>query len=148
MPNLQIDSSEVVTLPDRSSLAREAAMRFVAHARDAIQSNSRFSVALSGGSTPRDMLTLLAAPEFASQITWAHVHVFWGDERAVPPDSSDSNYRMARDALLAHVPIPAENVHPIRAELPPEDAAREYDSARSGREWAYRFALSAHSRLA
>ncbi|MBI5031336.1 MAG: 6-phosphogluconolactonase [Chloroflexi bacterium] len=122
-----MSSTLQVVLSDRSLLAREAARRFVALARDAIHAGGKFSVALSGGSTPRDLFVLLATPEFATQVDWARVHVFWGDERAVPPDHRDSNYRMANEALLARVAIPAQNVHRIRAELLPEEAAREYE---------------------
>ena len=123
---MSMSSTSQIVLSDRSALARETALRFGALAREAITTHGTFSVALSGGSTPRDLFVLLAMREFAPQIDWAHVHVFWGDERAVPPDHPDSNYRMANEALLAHVPIPGSHVHRIRAELPPEDAAREY----------------------
>lgn len=126
--NSQENSSPtIIILPDPLALAREAAMRFVSIARDAIEQHDRFNVALSGGSTPRELYALLATPEFAKQIDWARVHIFWGDERAVPPDHPDSNYRMANEALLSHVPILTENVHRIHAELKPEDAAREYE---------------------
>ncbi len=124
---------EIVVLPDRAALAREAAMRFVALAREAITARTlsgvegRFAVALSGGSTPRELYAFLATPEFSSQIDWARVHFFWGDERAVPPDHPDSNYRMAYETLLSRVQLPAQNVHRILAEQPPTDAAREYE---------------------
>jgi 6-phosphogluconolactonase len=70
---------------------------------------------------------LLATPPFASQIEWARVHVFWGDERCVPPDDLESNYRMARESLLDHVPLPPANVHRIRGEAEPEQAAVTYE---------------------
>jgi 6-phosphogluconolactonase len=117
----------ILVVPDRPSLAREAATRFVALAREAIMAQGKFRIVLSGGSTPRELYALLATPEFAAQIDWSRVDVFWGDERAVPPDHPDSNYRMANEALLARVPIPAENIQRIHAELPPNDAAREYE---------------------
>jgi 6-phosphogluconolactonase len=82
-------------------------------------------VSLTGGSTPkRTYSTLAQAP---SHVPWAQVHLFWGDERAVPPDDPESNYGMARDALLAHIPIGAPQVHRMKGELPPEQAAREYE---------------------
>ncbi len=118
---------EIVILPDRAALAREAAARFISLAQQAIAARGRFSVALSGGSTPRVLYVLLASPEYAQQIDWAHVHFFWGDERAVPPDHPDSNYRMANEALLSRVLVPAQNVHRILAEKNPDDAARAYE---------------------
>jgi len=84
-------------------------------------------VALAGGSTPRATYALLATEEFAARVDWPRVHVFWGDERCVPPDHPGSNYRMAREALLDHVPLPARNVHPIHGEISPEEAAADYE---------------------
>lgn len=118
---------DIVIVSDRTALARDAAQRFVALTRESIAARRRFTVALSGGSTPRDLYVLLAMPEFSVQVDWSRVHFFWGDERAVPPDHPDSNYRMADEALLSRVKLPAWNVHRIRAELPPDDAAREYE---------------------
>jgi len=114
---------EIVVLPDPAALAREATNRFVALARSAIAEQGRFSVALSGGSTPRLLYEQLAA----QPIEWQQVHVFWGDERCVPPDHPDSNYGMARRALLSHIGIPAHNVHRLKGELDPEQAARQYE---------------------
>ncbi len=88
----------------------------VAHA--CVAANGICTIALSGGGTPRSLYQLLAAPALATEIPWEDVHVFWGDERHVPPDDPDSNFRMANEALLSHVPIPAANVHRIPAELP------------------------------
>jgi 6-phosphogluconolactonase len=85
-------------------------------------------VALAGGSTPRAAYALLATEEFAARVDWSRVHVLWGDERCVPPDDPDSNYRMAREALLDKIPIPTENVHRIRGELPPDEAAAAYQA--------------------
>jgi len=85
-------------------------------------------VALSGGSTPRATYTLLASDEFAARVDWPRVHVLWGDERCVPPDHPESNYRMARETLLDKIPIPAENVYRIRGELPPDQAATAYQA--------------------
>jgi 6-phosphogluconolactonase len=70
---------------------------------------------------------LLATPEFSSLIDWRRIHLFWGDERAVPPDAPDSNFRMANNALISHVAIPLENVHRIPAELSPDIAAKDYE---------------------
>ena len=118
---------EVITLPSPADVAGAAAERFVALAAAAIGARGRFTVALSGGSTPKALYARLAAPAFASRVDWARVHVFWGDERCVPPDHASSNYRMAREALLEHVPVPAAQVHRLRGEDDPAAAADAYD---------------------
>ncbi len=118
---------EVEVYGDADSLVHAEAERVVALAREAVSARGEFSLALSGGSTPRPLYELLATPRFASQVDWSCVHVFWGDERCVPPDHIESNYRMAREALLDHVPIPASNVHRIIGEAQPDDAAAAYE---------------------
>jgi len=123
-----MSNPEIVILPDRAALTRDAARRFVACAREAIGARGEFAVALSGGTTPRDLYALLATLEFAAQIDWSRVHIFFGDERAVPPDHADSNFKMANAVLLARVPLPAQNVQRIRAEFGADDAAREYEN--------------------
>jgi glucokinase len=106
--------AEVRVLADAATMARAGAELFVMQARQAVEARGRFSVALSGGSTPRALYTLLATdPRLRDAVPWNQVYLFWGDERHVPRDSAESNYRMTREALLDHVPIPAENVHPI-----------------------------------
>jgi 6-phosphogluconolactonase len=90
--------------------------RFAELARSSVAERGVFSVALAGGTTPRRVYELLAGEEFRTQVPWEGVHVFFGDERAVPPDHADSNYRMAHEALLSHVPIPERNVHRMRGE--------------------------------
>ncbi len=112
---------------DAGVLAHAAAGHFARCAATAIARTGRFSIALAGGSTPGQAYALLAGDEFAPRVEWARVHLFWGDERCVPPDSSQSNYRLAREALLEHVPIPAENVHRIQGERDPETAANLYE---------------------
>jgi 6-phosphogluconolactonase len=90
----------------------------------------RFSVCLSGGSTPRALYEQIATPVIAMRFPWSHVHWFWGDERFVPHNDPDSNYRMARDAFLSRVPIPLPNIHPIPTEgLSAEEAAAAYEAA-------------------
>ena len=118
----------IVVTRDLDDLSRQAAELFITLAQRAAQEEgTRFSVALSGGATPRSLYALLATPQYADQVPWERVHVFWGDERHVPPDDDESDYRMAYEALLSKVPIPAENVHRVRAELPDAaEAAREY----------------------
>ncbi|MBN1564843.1 MAG: 6-phosphogluconolactonase, partial [Anaerolineae bacterium] len=109
--------------PDQAALSRAVAERIVELAAEGIAAQGRFSIGLSGGSTPRLLFELLATGEFSAQLDWAHIHVFWGDERTVPPDHADSNYRMAREALLDQVALPDANIHRIRGEIQPEQAA-------------------------
>ena len=118
--------AEVITLPDPAALAQAAAEHFVTLANTMITAQGRFTVALSGGSTPKALHGILAT-QFANAVDWTRVYVFWGDERCVPPDSADSNYGMARDTLLSHVPIPAENIHRMRGEVDPSVAAEQYN---------------------
>jgi 6-phosphogluconolactonase len=109
---------------DKQALAEAAARDFVARAAAAIEERGRFTVALAGGSTPRTAYELLAR-DHASEVDWANVHIFYGDERSVPPEHEDSNYRMSKEALLDHVS--AGSVHRMQGELPPEQAARAYE---------------------
>jgi 6-phosphogluconolactonase len=120
--------SEFRVYPDGDSLARAAAEHFVTLAAEAIAARGRFVVTLSGGSTPRAAYSLLASDEFAARVDWPRVHVFWGDERCVPPDHHDSNYRMAREAWLDKVPILADNIYRIQGELDPHQAATDYQA--------------------
>ena len=104
--------------PNPTEVARAGARLFVDYAWQSISRDGQFCVALSGGNTPRMMYKLLASDEFRGQVDWAKVHVFWSDERAVPPEHPDSNYGMARRELLLRVPIPSANVHRMEAEKP------------------------------
>jgi len=111
-------------------LARGAAEYFVARSAEAVAQKGNFTVALSGGSTPKVLYQLLADENepFRAQVPWSRTHFFWSDERHVPPDHPDSNYRMAHEAMLAHVPVPESNVHRVHGENPNADeAAREYE---------------------
>lgn len=112
--------------PTPAAVAEEAARRIVAAYEESIELKGRFSLALAGGSTPKLLYERLAAEPYRDQIDWTKVHVYFGDERCVPPDHAESNYRMAREALLSVVPIPLDNVNRMRGELEPEAAAREY----------------------
>jgi 6-phosphogluconolactonase len=117
---------EIKIFPDLESLSRAVAERFAALARAAAGAGKPFIVALSGGSTPRRTCELLADPALA--VPWSAVHLFQVDERFVPPDHEESNFRMLRQALLDRAPVPAENVHRIRTETgTPLEAAREYE---------------------
>ena len=113
---------------DLEEISQAAAEVFSEAADGAIAERGRFSVALSGGNTPRRLHEILAAEPFRSQINWKAVHVFWGDERCVPPDDPRSNFRMARETLLDHVAIPSENIHPVQGELDPAQAAEKYEA--------------------
>jgi 6-phosphogluconolactonase len=120
---------QVRVLADAHAVQRAAAEELAARIERAVEARGVAFVALSGGSTPRGLHTLLADPAepFRARVPWARVHVFWGDERTVPPDHRDSNYRMAHDTLLRHVPIPPAHVHRIRGEDPdPARAAEGY----------------------
>lgn len=95
----------------------------VSRARAAIEKRGRFVVALAGGGTPRPVYECLATPEFAARIDWERTHVFFGDERCVPPADEQSNFRMAREALLERVPLPEANIHRMLGEIDPAAAA-------------------------
>ncbi|MGF1473215.1 MAG: 6-phosphogluconolactonase [Rubrobacteraceae bacterium] len=110
---------------DRQELAEAAARDFIERANAAIEESGRFAVALAGGSTPKATYQLLATGEYAGQADWSRIHVFFGDERTVPPHDDDSNYKMANDALLSHVS--PGSVHRMKGELPPDEAATEYE---------------------
>jgi 6-phosphogluconolactonase len=109
------------------SIYIKTAEYFVARSDQAIAERGRFMVALSGGSTPKTLYQLLAE-SFRQQISWDKIHFFWSDERHVPPDHPESNYRMAHQALLSHVPIEQNHVHRVPAENPNADeAAQQYE---------------------
>ncbi len=109
-------SPEIEVFANAAEVARAAARLFVDYAWQSIAKYSQFMVALSGGNTPKQMFALLASDEFRGQVDWGKVHVFWSDERAVPPDNAESNYGMARRELLIRVPIPDSNVHRMEGE--------------------------------
>ena len=125
--NEMTTKSPMEIFPDRESLIQAAAEQVIEIGSQRIAENRRIAVALSGGSTPRPLYTLLASEKYSKHIDWPKVHVFWGDERCVPPDNPQSNYRMARETLLDAVPIPVSNIHRIRGEEDPEKAAAAYE---------------------
>ncbi len=108
-------------------LAREGADRFARLAAQASKMRGCFRMALAGGRTPREMYRILSTEPFAGKVSWKQVEVFWGDERWVPKDHPDSNYRMAYEALLSRVTIPPGNVHPMPTTGDPENAALAYE---------------------
>jgi 6-phosphogluconolactonase len=116
------NEKEIVLCRDLDDVSLRAADSFIQLANEAALPTGRFTVALSGGSTPRALYSLLASDQFRPRVPWPQVHLFWGDERCVSPDHSESNYRMAREALIDAVPIPTQNIHRMPAEY--EDHAR------------------------
>ena len=109
-----------------------AAALVVDRAAEAIAARGVFTIALAGGSTPKPVYERLASADRAASIDWSRVHVFFGDERCVPPDDPQSNYRMAREAVLSRVPIPNHNIHRIRGEDPPDAAAQAAERSLRG----------------
>jgi 6-phosphogluconolactonase len=119
----------VKTYPDAEAVSHAAAEELIRCAGEAVAARGRFLVTLSGGSTPQRLYQLLAEPPYRDQVEWGKFEVFWGDERCVPPNHQDSNYRMAREALLERVPVPATQAHRMEAERPDRDAAaRDYQA--------------------
>jgi 6-phosphogluconolactonase len=113
------------------ALSRAAAEYFLEVAQNAVKANGVARIAISGGNTPKRTFELLANPaeKFFKAMPWAQIELYWVDERTVPPDSKDSNYRMTREALLSKVPLKPERIFRIEGELEPEQAAARYESA-------------------
>lgn len=123
----------VQTFADAEAVSRAAAEEFAHRSVEAVAARGRFTVALSGGSTPSRMYQLLAAPPLREAVDWSKVLVFWGDERAVPPDHPDSNYRAAHAELLARVPVPERQIIRMEGERPDAGAAAsDYQAAVAG----------------
>ena len=121
---------QILATPE--DLARAAAQLFVARSSEAVAQRGVSTIALSGGSTPKLLYQLLADPNesFREQVPWPRIHFFWTDERHVPPDHPESNYRMANEAMLAHVPVTSDNVHRVMSENPnAAEAAEQYELA-------------------
>jgi 6-phosphogluconolactonase len=116
MRSLQLSTHEMLICADAAELAQESARRFAELAEVSTNDAGRFTVALSGGSTPKAMFQILAEKPFADSLPWRSIYFFWGDERCVPPEHADSNFRMANETLLSKVPIPRENIFRILAE--------------------------------
>ena len=126
-PKLRI---EYIVEPDSVALARRAAEELVAAAEQAAARRGRARIAISGGSTPKAAFQLLADPSqpFLKRMPWEKLDLYWVDERTVPPDDAESNYRMTREAMLDRVPLKPEQVHRMEGELDPEAAAARYES--------------------
>src|SRR2546425_11034070 len=122
-------SPEIRVLASSQEVFELAAEVFVRQTNDAVSKRGRFTVALSGGSTPKALYQLLVE-RYAAKLPWAQIFFFWGDERHVPPDHPDSNYRMAKEALLSKVPVPPENIFRVRAEEKDANVvAKDYEEA-------------------
>jgi 6-phosphogluconolactonase len=129
-------ATEVIKLADAEAVAQEAARRWVDIAQSSVTERGIFNVALSGGNTPMLLYSLMASEPWVSQAPWSQTAVFWGDERRVSPSHADSNYRMARELLLDHVPVPSQQVF----RMPSEGLA-------SGDASAYEQSIRQHFRL-
>jgi 6-phosphogluconolactonase len=123
-----VTKREIIVCKDVDELNRKAAAQFLGLVNSAIARFGRFAVALAGGSTPKGLYSLLASSEYCNLIDWSRVHLFWGDERCVPPDHPESNFRMVRETLLANITIPTTNVHRMQGEKEPGAAAAAYEA--------------------
>jgi 6-phosphogluconolactonase len=126
------NGAKLEIFPDQAALSRAAAEAIVSAAEAAVEQSGSFTIALSGGPAPKPVFELLADERepFRARFPWQHTHFFWGDERPVPPDHPESNYRLAYDNMLSKVPVPERNVHRVRGELPEaQEAAALYESA-------------------
>jgi 6-phosphogluconolactonase len=121
--------SDIQIVTNADALCRSAATEMLSRAEDAAREKGAFTIVLSGGSTPKGLYALLADDaSWRARVPWEKTHFFWGDERHVPPDHPDSNYRMAYEVMLSKVPVPAANIHRIKSEYAnAEQAAREYE---------------------
>ncbi len=117
--------SEIRVFPDTPSFTHAAAEHVIQQASLAISTRGRFTIALGGGSTPKSLYALLANPEYRTRIDWGKIEFFWGDERHVPPDHAESNYRMAHEAMLSPLAISEKQIHRIHGELPQAQAAAD-----------------------
>jgi 6-phosphogluconolactonase len=119
---------EVRVLADANAIAQTAAAEFLDTALDAVRQEGSFSVALAGGSTPKDLYGLLSKNPLQAKVPWGKIQFFFGDERHVPPDDRESNFRMATEAMLAKAPIDPKQVHRIKSEKAnASEAAQEYE---------------------
>ncbi|HEY4290780.1 MAG TPA: 6-phosphogluconolactonase [Puia sp.] len=118
---------ELQVYKDAQELSQAAARWIVGLIAEIVKVRDRFTIALSGGSTPKLLHKILAAPPCKDQIDWSKMHIFWGDERAVPFEDDRNNAKMAYDTLLNFVPVPASQIHVMRTDIGPEQSALEYE---------------------
>ncbi|HBP86532.1 MAG TPA: 6-phosphogluconolactonase [Nitrospirales bacterium] len=121
-------SRTIIITPTIDELFVAAAKEVVQVVVDCRKAGRACRVALAGGSTPRGLYRLLTGDPYRTQVSWNHLRIFWGDERTVPPDHEESNFRMAEEALLSHMPIPSNQVFRIEGELPAGEAAARYEA--------------------
>ncbi len=132
--------NNVIVLPDIEAVSQAAAERTYDYATEAVSSRGVFHLVLSGGRTPAKLYSLLSEIPYNYSIPWAQTHIYWGDERCVPPESEESNYGQAWRIFLNSMPIPENNIHRIKGELEPQEAADEYrrdlmSQADTDRDW-------------
>jgi 6-phosphogluconolactonase len=126
-PQELIAMTSIQVFLDTSAQTKAAIDLFITSARSAIEERGVFSVALSGGNTPKKLYAGLAEPDRQVEVDWANIHLFFGDERHVPPDHPDSNFLMVQNTLCDKVSIPIENVHRVKTEMEPRMAAFNYE---------------------
>jgi 6-phosphogluconolactonase len=126
-PVIEKSNGKIEVLSDLEALSLRAASIFVSASRNSIATKRRFAVAISGGSTPRRLYTLLGSETYRDQVDWQHVHFFWADERCVPKEDEASNFRTAFDTFLSKIALPDKNIHRIKGEEAPDKAARDYE---------------------
>jgi 6-phosphogluconolactonase len=117
----------IQVLPDLEAMSLQAVRLFIEISKSSPVQKEKFAVALSGGTTPRRFYRMIGSPPYREEIDWDRVHLFWVDERCVPKEHEASNFKLVFDALLSAVPIPGENIHPMRTGEGPEHGAREYE---------------------
>lgn len=120
-------NAQVRVFQDLEALSRSAAELFINLARQSIAKRGRFAVALSGGSSPKPVYSLLGLPPCRDAVSWPKVDLFWADERCVPPDHPESNYKLVFDSLLSNISIPGANIHRVKGEGEPGKAAKDYE---------------------
>src|SRR5512138_2873861 len=120
--------AEIIKLDNAELVAEEAARRWVQVAQEAVGERGAFRIMLSGGNTPRSLYHLMAAAPWCDQAPWGQTYVFWGDERRVPPNHPESDYRMARETLLDHVPVPGDHIFRLQGEGLESSVVRDYET--------------------
>jgi len=118
----------VIISKNIEALSEHVAEWIVDYIHKTLQLEDRFTIALSGGGTPKKLHLLLASDQFKNRIDWQKLHVFWGDERYVPFNDDRNNAKMAFDTLLDHVPVPKSQIHIMRTDIDPEESAKEYEN--------------------
>ena len=126
-PVIEKSNGTIEVLSDLEALSLHAASIFVSASKNSIAAKKRFAVAISGGSTPRRLYTLLGSDAYRHRVDWQSVHFFWVDERCVPKEDEASNFRTAFDTFLSKIALPDKNIHRIKGEEAPDKAARDYE---------------------